>query len=204
MAERNNMSETRRAEDEMMGSENVVILGLSPLSGGVPLGAEVWSINHLPRAALSSRWFHLHGNDHINRSCPPGELARMTALAKKIPVYMLCEGQVPGARAFPFDAVRRFVLGVLGVIGCEMGEHPEPVYDNTFPWLIAFAVYLGAEHIYMDGIDYRRSDERWAVPAIEWMLGFAWGQGVTVHLPEGCGLMGNNENFYGMNGPGCV
>ena len=200
-----------KSEPELKSGE-VVIVGLSPLSGvECSPGPEMWGINQLPDyehkpadslgAVRPSRWFHLHGNDHIYRACPPGELGRMERLAKSIPVYMLADGQVPGARAFPFNDVQRFVYGVTRA---DFNEHPQPVYDNTFPWLIAFAVYLGARHIYLDGIDYRRSDEAWAVPSISWMLGFAWGYGVAVHVPPGCGLMGNSENLYGLNGPGCI
>lgn len=180
----------------------VIIAGCAPRSFEWPEGFEVWGLNACRDPEdRASRWFHLHGPDHIEDRHPGecrGGLEFLRRLAQRIPVYVPggVLHHVPGAKLFPYS---------------ELTERFGSYFNSSFALLVAFAVLEGAEEIWLDGVRYGTATELagledWSVPCLEHHLGIAIGRGVKVRTPPGSGLLGSawGSQLYGYEGPGAV
>lgn len=171
---------------------NVVIVGLAPRSFEIEASDEVWAINDA-RVTRCDRRFQLHGRRHIMERHGALGLAHLREVAKGETRVYMGQGRVVGARAFPFKKITD-----------EFGRY----FNNSFSWVIAFAVLEGAHRITLDGVMFSEQEprENWMVPCVEYALGIAVGHGCKVSVPPGCGLLGSyyGSQLYCVEGPGSV
>jgi hypothetical protein len=78
--------------------------------------------------------------------------------------------QVPGAERFPFEEV-----------AADVGDY----WCSSIAYLLSLAIHRKAEEIALYGVDMRAEDEYFIQrPNLEYLIGFARGRGIKVHIPD--------------------
>jgi len=191
--------------------KKVAILGTAPGWEDAPFDDtswEIWGIsrlyNFIPRW---DRWFELHQLEQVCETWADGDKAAESA-ARKVyhewlgsqdkPIYLQEERPdlVPSGIRFPLDEIRRFIQEITGE------DEPEAYFTNTIAYLIAFAMYEGAEEIGVFGVDMALDAEFGTQrPSCEYFIGLARGRGIKTHIPERSDLLKTTE-LYGWGNAG--
>ena len=78
--------------------------------------------------------------------------------------------------------------------------HPgRPYFQNSVPYLVAYAVALGVPTVALFGADYTLADGRileHGLANVEYWLGAARAEGINVGIPDGASLMGGKLNEH--------
>jgi hypothetical protein len=132
---------------------------------------EIWGLAwDVERRYQFHRAFEMH--DMADLKATYADLRRyLEKIAHCSRLYMVQEYQsVPGSIAFPFDEVEQSV-----------GDY----WCSSIAYAMSLAIHEGAEEIGLYGIDMKGDDE-WGYqkPNMEYLIGFARGRGIKVHIPE--------------------
>jgi len=165
----------------------VAIIGLSPSTHDqAPWYDQEWEKWGLPwdhAWPLMDRLFEMHDirlleSEHSKR--PRGYIDRLKE--SYVPLYMQ-EEYFPSATQYPFEIAR--------------------YYNSSVSYAMALAIYEGAEEIGLWGIDMADGEEYTYQRAnMEYLIGRAEGQGITVHIPKEshlCRFAGEGIKFYNHN-----
>lgn len=174
----------------------VVIVGQAPRAMEHPADHEVWVINGPYFPPRFDRIFQLHGHEHIYAKHGAVFASTLNEYARTKKVYMPIRnlGLFRNATPFPIQELSKYYK----------------YFTNSFALAIAFAILEGATEIILDGVMFSGGSpqwgagEGWAVPCIEYWIGFAQGRGIKVSYPVGCGLFANSNFIYGFEGPGSI
>lgn len=175
--------------------KRVYIVGFAPSWVETPwddMEAERWGLNSLHRVASGrpfDRWFQLHDlNEHHREDHHHIQWLKQAPM----PIYMFenhMKGwDIPNALAYP----KKEILEHFG---------PYPYFTNSISWMLGMAIYLGFEEIGIYGVDMAQdaitngeySSQR---PSCEWLIGWAQGKGIKVHVPDTADLM-KTTHLYG-------
>jgi hypothetical protein len=186
------------------GCKKIAIVGCAETKSQAPFGDhswEIWGVNnlflHIPRW---TRWFEIHSVmfDEIKkkwfrrmnpdlkkgvfewsdnfRGQPVGDYVKCLA-QMDCPVYMQKQWPaIPGSVPYPIQEVS--------------GRFPRQYFTNTISWMIALAIYEGAQEISIYGVDMAVSTEYEAQrPSCEYFIGIAEGMGIKIYIPEEADLL---------------
>lgn len=129
----------------------VALVGTAPSSRLLaPFSDPSWQIwacspgnmNVLPRVDV---WFELHKNLHWPQHASYGLPYIEWLKQQKFPVYMQDQEYVPHARVYPKDDMIR--------------EFGKDFFTSSFAWMMALAIFKGADEIALYGIDMASKDE---------------------------------------------
>lgn len=170
------------APEPAPATRKLAIIGFAPSRTEAPLGDpdwEVWVLNNCYTfldTAQADRWFDLHpewiytsdirrGPDHVRRLA---EFPGRVYLWDRTPL-------VPNAEAFPIDRV---------VAACG------PYMTSSISWMLGLAIAEGYREIGIWGVDMAtKSEYQDQKPGCEYLIGYARGLGLTVHIPASCQLL---------------
>lgn len=176
----------------------VVIVGQGPRAFA-HAGADVWVINGPRFPPRWDRLYQLHGLDHIQHKHPGMwlELCQGTLASPAQRIVMThVHPAILVSEAFPLAEVAAFMGG--------------RYFTNSFPLAMAHAGLEGYERIILDGVMWAGGSaqwgagEGWAVPCVEYTIGYLKARGIDVVVPPGCGLFAHRDFVYGFEGPGSV
>lgn len=144
----------------------------------------IWAHSSAQGIPRCDRWFDLHPKRIWHRRKPwcPTYPAWLRAL--RTPIYMQThDPTIPASVAYP----KARILAEFG-----------PYFTSQTAWMIALALTEGVTHLSLYGIHYDLAGERrWQRAGCEWMLGIAFGRGVTLCLPPGSPLLADPPYLYG-------
>ncbi len=153
--------------------------------------AEVWGLNAVGR--LDDEWRfdrmfdpHPYGAGCGTETWGP-KLDWYLEWGKR--VYLLKpHPELPESRAYPLEEIaKRFTPLTKG----------EKYFASTHAYMIAMAIDKGVEEIGLYGCEFisakEKSDQR---SCTSWLLGYAQGLGIKVHVPEGVNLL-EHDHVYG-------
>lgn len=141
---------------------------------------EIWGLNQLyvvfpEMMNQATRWFQIHHRTSYNASLRDhdhhAKLAEM-----KFPVYMqVVDPDIPNSVEIPKNKILN-----------KFGDY----FTNSISWMLAVAIMEGFEKIAIFGVDMAQdteySEQR---PSCEWLIGWARGAGIDVHIPQQSDLM---------------
>jgi hypothetical protein len=129
---------------------------------GMPWDAEGWPRFH--------RTFEIHDDADLKATYKP--LAKYFERLKQCSRLYMDEAfpEVPNAVRYPFEAV-----------AADVGDY----WNSSIGYMLSLAIHEGAEEIAVYGIKMEARDE-WGYqrPNCEYLIGFARGRGIKVHIPE--------------------
>jgi hypothetical protein len=71
-------------------------------------------------------------------------------------------------------------------------------YSNSISWMIALAIYMGYEEIYVYGVDMAQETEYFFQrSSCNFFMGLAIGKGIKLLIPASCRLCAGSGNLYG-------
>lgn len=148
----------------------VAIVGLSPTRTLAPKDWQRWGLAWDTDRYEYDRVFELHDYEDLRMTH-----AHLGAYLEKLQhldsVYM-AGAYLPNAIVYPFDAVAE-----------TTGEY----WTSSVAYMLALAIHEGAEEIGIYGVD-ANDDYGYQRPNLEYLIGFARGRGIKVHLPAQCPL----------------
>lgn len=167
-------------------AKNVAIVGFAPSSMTDTRAVlndpnwEVWGLNQLyivfpAIEKAATRWFQIHHRTSYNHAVRDhNHHQRLAEL--KCPVYMqVKEPDIPNSVALPKDEVLQ-----------KFGDY----FTNSISWMLALAIMEGFEKIAIFGVDMAQDTEYAEQrPSCEWLIGWARGAGIDVHIPQQSDLM---------------
>ena len=152
----------------------VAIVGMSPSATSAPWEDASWEKWGMPWSgdwAQMDRLFEIHGEwEEFNPS--PDYRERLESCGASL--YM--QGNpLPGATKYP-----------LAEVASLEGDY----FESSVAFMMALAIYEGAEEISLHGVDMK-SDEEYGYqkPNMEYMIGFARGRGIKVHVRDDSPLL---------------
>ena len=168
-----------------------IIGGCAKKSDGVlELGREwhIWGVNACwPEWLMRSyirldKWFHLHRRAELKDEIPEHlEAFEKWCLAHDEIEIVLLEmwENLPKATIFPRDEVRRIGRG--------------DYHCGSFDWMVAYAILLGVEEIYLAGIKLHTEsgEPQSSGPCLEYWCGFAEARGIKITTSPSCDLFYN-------------
>jgi len=106
------------------------------------------------------------------------------------PIYTIKqEDDVPGSAAYPLDEI-------MATYGAN--AMPARWFTNSFGIMVALALHLGAKRIEAYGFEMSSKTEYGdQKPNADFWAGICIGRGVEFHIPDGCVLLGHNDQLYG-------
>lgn len=143
---------------------------------------DIWTLNDMYKVApRMDRTFQLHDPDRVRQLDPEGWTFITTT---QVPVWMHRPvPEVSTAQQYPTETIVK-----------EFGRY----FTNSISWMIALAIYEGADEIGVWGVDMAHGTEYAAQrPSCEYFLGIAKGRGIPLHLPEVSDLLKCRE-LYGL------
>lgn len=142
-------------------------------------GAERWGTNAVMFRRYSgqfdqwTRWFDLHRTPHIVTQRPEAYGWYRQQDGSR-PIYQWeVNPEIPGSRAYPFDAIQSF-----------FGEDGRPERDfwGSLPWMLALAIYEGFEAIDLFWFVVDTHCHEKQIPSVRYWIGQARGRGVRVTI----------------------
>ena len=136
---------------------------------------EIWVLNEyftmLPCEANNiARWFELHQRDTVLNSFRTKEYLKQLQQSN-IPIMMVEKFEdIPMSEKYPLDEIIK--------------ELETDYFTNSISYMVAYAIYYGADEIAMYGVDMAQ-DEEYAKerPSVEYFVGYARAKGVPVYIP---------------------
>lgn len=207
-------------EVKAVQEKKIAIVGCSDSKDFAPFADkswEIWGVNnlffHIPRW---DRWFEIHnitkdqdgnwmrrGNKEFrgqNINAYVADLAKM-----KCPVYMQQHwDEIPTSTPYPLEQIKFRFGSILGWInrmppdGLDDDRLNRQLYGtNTVTYMILLAIFEGATHIGVWGVDMAVDTEyHFQRPSCEWALGIAQGLGIQVYIPPQADLL-KVQHLYG-------
>lgn len=168
------------------GRKKVAIVGFTPSRKQAPFhdeSFEIWGLNGLftyDDVTRCTRWFDLHKREDI------AEERIEWYREAPVPIYLQEEwDDIPGSVRFPKEEIEE-----------ELGS---TYFTNSISWMIAFAIWLGAEVIHVYGVDMAQATEyRHQRPNVEFWIGKAEGLGVETYVARTSDLLKATHQYgYG-------
>ncbi len=142
---------------------------------------EIWTLNDMYKVApRMDRMFQIHDPDRVKQLDPEG-WAWLTTQCQ-VPVWMHRPvPEIPTAQQYPTEVILK-----------EFGRY----FTNSVSWMIALAIYEGADEIGVFGVDMAHGTEYASQkPSCEYFLGWAKGRGILLHIPEVSDLLKCREQY---------
>ena len=175
---------------------HVALLGLGPtakqfVSTVGPMGCihafcdEVWGINQAGDIWPCDRVFHMDDvriQEIRAAAAPDSNIATMLAWLKTHPgpvITSRAHPDYPGLVEFP---LQEFLTEIDG----------SAYFNSTAAYAIAYAIYLGVEHLAVFGNDFTYENSHHAEKGracVEWWLGYAKGRGMQITVPHVSSLL---------------
>lgn len=187
----------------------IAIVGFAPNWETAPFendDFEIWGLNELykyfqkKKGAVADRWFEIH-----SRESPSKNTEEHIGFLKQcpIPVYMQEHyPDIPNSKPYPLEEVIEFVYskGMRLDIVEDMGKFRKTknrYATNSITWMFLLAWMEGFKEIHIYGVDLACKDEYlYQRPNLEYYIGGAQVDGVTVPMPETCDLLKASQ-LYG-------
>jgi hypothetical protein len=153
----------------------VAVLGLSQSSRHLaPWNKpdwELWGLAWDSERYKFHRTFDPHDMADLTRPGRPPVKPYLEKIAHCNCLYMdEAYPEVPGARRYPFEEV-----------AADVGDY----WCSTIAYIVSLAIHEKAEEIALYGVDMRAEDEYFTQrPNMEYLIGFARGRGIKVHIPD--------------------
>jgi len=179
----------------------VAIVGFAPNWDKAPFGNddfEIWGLNELykyfstKKEAVADRWFEIHSRESPTKNIPE----HMEWLKQcPIPIYMHDHyDDIPSSVKYPLDEVLEFVYqkGMRLDVAIDGGFRREKnrYGTNSITWMFLLAWMEGFKEIHIYGVDLACNEEYlYQRPNLEYYIGGAQVDGVTVVMPESCDLL---------------
>lgn len=149
----------------------VAIIGLAPSSFEyAPWDDptwEKWGLPWGPRWYQLDRAFELHDITQVRRTRSPVDYEDRL---RSLPCLYMQQAHYPNAIRFPLDEVSALV-----------GDY----FSSSIAYLLALAIHEGVGRIGLWGVDMSDNDEyAYQKANCEYLIGFARGKGIEVHIPE--------------------
>lgn len=184
------------AANESITPKRVAILGLGPsvtqyleltkrMGGRRKHFDEVWCINALGDVFACDRVFHMDDvriQEIRAAAAPDSNIATMLAWLKTHPgpvITSRAHPDYPGLVEFP---LQEFLTEIDG----------SAYFNSTAAYAIAYAIYLGVEHLAVFGNDFTYENSHHAEKGracVEWWLGYAKGRGMQITVPHVSSLL---------------
>ena len=178
--------------------KKIAILGTAPSSLHlIPFGDTSWEIwgcspGLFPHAKRVDAWFEIHRFEPNKSWFSPEYIAFLAKL--KCPVYTIAPIQgIPGSTPYPVDSVVRANLGA--VVNGKTGKarvlrfHVAD-FSSTIAWMIAKAIFDGADEIGLWGVDMSAAEEwHFQRSGCQNLLHLAGQLGIKVTVPYESDLM---------------
>lgn len=181
---------------EASAPKRVAILGLGPsvtqyleltkrMGGRRKHFDEVWCINALGDVFACDRVFHMDDvriQEIRAAAAPDSNIATMLAWLKSHPgpvITSRAHPDYPGLVEFP---LQEFLTEIDG----------SAYFNSTAAYAIAYAIYLGVEHLAVFGNDFTYENSHHAEKGracVEWWLGYAKGRGMQITVPHVSSLL---------------
>jgi hypothetical protein len=166
----------------------VAIIGLSDSShDDAPWDDPTWEKWGLPWDAgwwaQCDRLFEMHDRALLEKREAGRELEYFTSKLADVwqPLYMQEKHpDVPTSVEFPLEALQKTVFA----------DYPRADqvdwYESSIAYMAALAIHEEADDIGFWGVDVKREDEFGIeAPCLNFLIGFAMGRGIKVHIPTG-------------------
>jgi len=187
---------TEAALTKSIAPKRVAILGLGPsvtqyleltkrMGGRRKHFDEVWCINALGDIFACDRVFHMDDvriQEIRAAAAPDSNIATMLAWLKSHPgpvITSRAHPDYPGLVEFP---LQEFLTEIDG----------SAYFNSTAAYAIAYAIYLGVEHLAVFGNDFTYENSHHAEKGracVEWWLGYAKGRGMQITVPHVSSLL---------------
>jgi len=159
--------------------KKVAIVGFSPstldLAPFDDQSWEIWGENQLYRfIPRATRWFEMH-EDPLADQVPGTDYAKWMRECP-MPLYMIRHNpDYPNSIEYPIEP-----------LAAHFGEY----FASSVSYMIALAIAEGMEEIGVWGVDMiHESEYGYQKPACEYLLGYAKGKGIKVHVPAESALL---------------
>lgn len=184
----------------MQGPRHVVIVGLGPSAEAYmdhvkrfgsrqAFADQVWAVNGLGSILQCDLVWHMDDvriQEIRAKARPNSNIAAMLAWMKTT--------QVPVMTSFRHPDYPSLVEFPLQKIVNRLGRG---YFNNTVPYAVAYAIYLGVKKISLFGCDYTYPDAHKAEKGracLEFWLGYAVREGIEIALPSSTSLMDSLED----------
>lgn len=147
---------------------------------------EKWGLTWDPSVFRMDRAFEMHMTREWKDYAPADYVGRLQAMPK---LYLYePHPELPHATVFPFAQVAQ-----------TTGDY----FGSSIGYMLALAIHEGAEEIALYGVAMEGHDEYgYQRPNAEYLIGFARGKGIKVHIPEQSSLckFGGQYGYTGRYG----
>jgi hypothetical protein len=150
-------------------------------------GAERWCLNNpfwyrrkfKPAGSTWTRWFNLHGSDHMRRRYPEAYLGWFQCQDGSRPIYLREEDDtIPGGITFPRETLQQFFA--------RNGDL-ERYFTSSVAWMMAFAAYEAVTQGQIERIELRgivcKGEHVEQAPCVAWWVERIRGMDIDVLVP---------------------
>ena len=150
---------------------------------------EIWGLNRLHSAMTdvpfrADRWHEMHDlrkfyeNDVEHREWMRRFPGPIYIRPQDVGVY-----DIPTAQPYPVNAILE-----------DFGDGSHAYMTNSISWQVAMAIGMGFKEIALFGVDMAQdvvlgNEYRGQRPSVEFLIGYAVGKGITVHIPDGSDIL---------------
>ena len=172
-------------------SNRIVILGTHPetldaFDPVVHAHDEVWGMAHHDKTLLyATRAFEAHSPEIVWEHGGNAHVERLKRIANEMPLYTMYEWPM---KLGPLHVSH--TADQLQAEGIVRGR-PQPFIESSIGYILAMALrcHEDVDDIFLYGINMDGSDEyTYQRPNVCYLVGHAEAFGITVHVPETCGL----------------
>lgn len=162
-----------------MTERKVAIVGFTTSNRSAPFddpGWEKWGLNALYDLLPGrqwQRWFELHKREVNLADEGMGHLYQLSLM--RCSIYMQrCFPDIPTSIEYPLSDVFRMFRSYL---------------TSSFSYMVALAILEGVSEIGVWGVDAADEEWGWQRPSLEYLLGYAEGNGIKVTIPGTSSLL---------------
>jgi len=182
----------------------LVILGAGPTHAqGIKIArqkhCEAWGCNYMVDPELTML-FQMHGDSFVKARF----LAHYLEHPPKVPLIMQHKwAEMPTSEAFP---MKEHIAHIgFDHMLCNGQRGARPYHACSMTYMLALAILMRRYNpIHLYGVDFYselRHESTYERPSVEFYMGFARGQGLTIDIPENSRLMTTSDNHrqvYGL------
>lgn len=144
---------------------------------------DVWGLTdgwvHYPRF---TRWFEPHLRECVLKHSPPEYLTFLQTC------------NVPVMTRYPFPEIPTAQLLPLDHMKAVFGDY----FESSIAYMVGLAILEGYQDIHLYGVDLHRNTPYEAERnSTEYLIGWARGSGIRVHIPSGSRLLKPERGLYG-------
>lgn len=180
----------------MGASKSIFVSSAAAVGGSHALYEEVWAINCMAAVIRHDRVFHMDDFRVQEARAAAGNemVANMLTVLRRHP------GPIYTSKAYP----ETYPGSVEYPLAAVMRKFSHVYFNNTVPYAVAFAAFLGVKRLGLYGLDYTYSghhSREKGRACVEFWLGFASARGMVVQVAENSTLLDadvpDDQRFYG-------